>query len=165
VSANDSRISTSGPDWKNSVSSCDSTQPSKSNHVANETLTFKFNGSAVYMSTAQSDKSGKYSVTVDNVSPVVIDGFSNSTNASCGFGWSTAGLQDILHTVVVTTLGQSSAANADGASNFELDGFVITQNDANTTPSSAMSLNFDIASGFRQSMVFGITALLAIIFA
>ena len=76
------------------------------------------------MSTAQSDKSGKYSVTLDNVTPAVIDGFSNSTNASCGFGWSMAGLQDVLHTVVVTTLGQSSAANADGASNFELDGFV-----------------------------------------
>jgi hypothetical protein len=117
------------------------------------------------MSTAQSDKSGKYSVTVDNVAPDVIDGFSNSTNASCGFGWSMAGLKDGLHTIVVTTLGQSSASSADGASNFELDGFVITQNDANTTPSSAVSLNFDIASSFRQFMVFGITGLLAIIFA
>jgi hypothetical protein len=76
------------------------------------------------MATAQSDKSGKYSVTVDNLTPAVIDGFSNSTNASCGFGWSMAGLQDAPHNVVVTTLGQSSASSADGASNFELDGFV-----------------------------------------
>ena len=44
VSANDARISTSGPDWKNSTSSCDSTVPSKSNDVASETLTFRFNG-------------------------------------------------------------------------------------------------------------------------
>ena len=80
------------------------------------------------MSTAHSAKSGRYSVSVDKSTPSVVDGFSNTQNALCGFGWSAVNLQDALHTVVVTTLGQSSnsAANsaANGASNFELDGFV-----------------------------------------
>ena len=76
------------------------------------------------MSTVQSNQSGQYSVSIDQQSTTtVIDGFSNSQNVMCGFGWTAAGLQDALHTVVVTTLGQSSASS-DGASNFELDGFV-----------------------------------------
>jgi hypothetical protein len=76
------------------------------------------------MNTAQSDKSGKYSVAIDGSTPTAIDGFQNSPSASCGFGWSTVGLQDALHTIVVTTLGQSAASSSNGASNFELDGFV-----------------------------------------
>ena len=83
-------------------------------------------GTAVYMSNAQSDKSGQYSVAVDNQSPVMVDAFSPSQTPSCGIGWSASELQNALHTVVVTTLGQSSSASASGneASNFELDGFV-----------------------------------------
>lgn len=76
------------------------------------------------MSTAQTDTSGKYSVTLDNQTPITIDGFQNSQSAVCGLGWSTSALQNALHTVVVTTMGQSSEASSDGASNFELDGFV-----------------------------------------
>jgi hypothetical protein len=80
------------------------------------------------MVTAHSAKSGIYSVGVDKSIPSVIDGFSNTQSASCGFGWSAANLQNAVHTVVITTLGQSSnsAANSapNGASNFEVDGFV-----------------------------------------
>ena len=80
------------------------------------------------MTTAHSAKSGRYSVTIDKSTPSVIDGFSNTQSAICGFSWASINLQDAVHTVVVTTLGQSSnsAANsaANGATNFELDGFV-----------------------------------------
>lgn len=78
------------------------------------------------MSTAQSDTSGQYSVAVDSQNQVIIDGFTKSQNASCGFSWSASGLQNALHTVVVTTMGQSASAGSgsNGASNFELDGFV-----------------------------------------
>jgi hypothetical protein len=76
------------------------------------------------MSNAQSDKSGKYSVAVDKSTPTAVDGFKSLASASCEIGWSAVDLQNTLHTVVVTTLGQSTAASANGASNFELDGFV-----------------------------------------
>jgi hypothetical protein len=77
------------------------------------------------MSTAQSDTSGQYSVAIDDQSPVTVDGFTNSQSATCGIGWSSSGLQNALHTVVVTTMGQStSASSGDAASTFELDGFV-----------------------------------------
>jgi hypothetical protein len=76
------------------------------------------------MSTAQTDTSGKYSVTLDDKTPIAIDGFQNSQSAVCGLGWSASELQNALHTVVVTTMGQSSEASSDDASNFELDGFV-----------------------------------------
>ena len=76
------------------------------------------------MSTTQTDTSGKYSVTLDNQTPITIDGFQNSQGAVCGLGWSMSALQNALHTIVVTTMGQSSEASSDGASNFELDGFV-----------------------------------------
>jgi len=163
VSANDPRISTSGPDWKNSTSSCDSSTASKTNNVGGQTLTFEFTGSAVYMSTAQSDTSGQYSVAVDDQSPVTIDGFSNSQSTSCGFGWNAAGLQNALHTVVVTTMGQSAAAGSgNDASNLEMDGFVITR--ANSGTSSHAPLNSNIAGGFGcQFVVFAVTTLLVII--
>jgi len=80
------------------------------------------------MNTARTDASGRYSVAVDNQSPYTVDGFQNSqsTAATCGFGWSTTDLQNTQHTVIVTTLGQSAdpAANGKSASTFELDGFV-----------------------------------------
>jgi hypothetical protein len=78
------------------------------------------------MSATQSDTSGQYIVTVDNSAPVVVDGYTDSHAPTCGFGWSAFGLQDADHTVVVTTLGQSPRASANGAvaPTFELDGFV-----------------------------------------
>jgi hypothetical protein len=48
VSVNDARISTSGPDWTNSTSSCDSSTASKKDNVAGQMLTFKFNGLFFY---------------------------------------------------------------------------------------------------------------------
>jgi hypothetical protein len=76
------------------------------------------------MSTTQTDTSGKYSVTLDDQTPVSIDGFQNSQSVVCGLGWSASELQNASHTVVVTTMGQSSEASSDNASNFELDSFV-----------------------------------------
>jgi hypothetical protein len=77
------------------------------------------------MITAQSDKSGKYSVAVDGSTPQAVDGFANTQAPSCGFNWAAPALQSALHTIVVTTLGQSSASgSSDDSSNFELDGFV-----------------------------------------
>lgn len=82
-------------------------------------------GSSVFMSTAQSHKSGKYSVAVDDSTPIAVDGFQDSPTATCVFGWSAPVLQNALHTVLVTTLGQSSASgSSQDSSNFELDGFV-----------------------------------------
>jgi len=134
--------------------------------VAGQTLTFQFTGSAVYMSTAQFDASGQYSVGIDDQSPVTVDGFSNSQKASCGYGWSASKLQNALHTVVVTTMGQSpSAASGDDASNFELDGFVITQADANSGASSDAPLTFNVASGFGQFVVLAIITQVAAIYA
>jgi hypothetical protein len=159
VSVNDPRISTSGPDWKDNTSSCNSSIASKENNVANQTLTFKFTGTAVFMSTAQTDTSGKYSVTLDDKTPIAIDGFQNSQSAVCGLGWSASELQNALHTVVVTTMGQSSEASSDDASNFELDGFVITQNSAS---SSDAPLNFNLASGLHQFVIFMVTTLFVI---
>jgi hypothetical protein len=76
------------------------------------------------MSTAQTNTSGKYSVTLDDQTPISIDSFQNSQSAVCGLGWSASELQNASHTVVVTTMGQSSEASSDDASNFELDSFV-----------------------------------------
>ena len=78
------------------------------------------------MSSAQSDASGQYSVAIDNSAPVAVDGFADSPNAKCTFGWSAFGLKDTDHTIIVTTLGQSPKASANGkqATAFELDGFV-----------------------------------------
>jgi hypothetical protein len=77
------------------------------------------------MTTAQSNTSGKYSVAIDGSTPIALDGFTDSPSPTCGFSWSASALQDVLHTVVITTQGQSSAAgSSDGATNFELDGFV-----------------------------------------
>jgi hypothetical protein len=90
--------------------------------MAREITFFIYTGSAVYMSTVESSKSGRYSVSIDQGSNTVIDGFSNVQNVACGFGWSQAGLEDALHTIIVTTLGQS-LASSNAASNFELDGF------------------------------------------
>lgn len=164
VNVNDPRIIISGPDWKNSTSSCDSSVVSKENNVANQMLTFKFTGTAVFMSTAQTDTSGKYSVTLDNQTAVAIDCFQKSQNPSCEFGWSAVEVQNSLHTVVVTTMGQSSeAASGVDASNFELDGFVITQTTANSGASSDTLLNFNLGSGFHQFIVFMITALVVIL--
>ena len=90
--------------------------------MVTEITFFIYTGSAVYMSTVESTKSGRYSVSIDQGSNTVIDGFSNTQNVACGFGWSATDLQDALHIIVVTTLGQS-LASSDTASNFELDGF------------------------------------------
>jgi hypothetical protein len=80
------------------------------------------------MSTAQSAVSGQYVVAVDNLEPVTVDGYKNSQNPTCGFGWSSFGLKNTGHTVVVTTAGQSVLASESGDLNpgsaFELDGFV-----------------------------------------
>jgi hypothetical protein len=74
------------------------------------------------VSTTQSDKSGKYSITLDNYAPITIDAFTPLQQPTCGIGWSAAGLQDALHTLVITTEGQSALTSTDKASNFELDG-------------------------------------------
>jgi hypothetical protein len=74
------------------------------------------------VSTTQSDKSGKYSIAIDNSAPITVDAFNPSQQPTCGFGWSAAGLQDALHSIVITTEGQSALTSTDKASNFELDG-------------------------------------------
>jgi len=118
------------------------------------------------MSTAQSNTSGQYSVAVDNQNQTVIDGFTNSKSASCGFSWSASGLQNALHTVVVTTMGQSaSAGSGNGVSNFELDGFVITQAENVSGASSDAPLNFNFASSIRIFVVFAVTTLFTSIYA
>jgi hypothetical protein len=77
------------------------------------------------MSTSQSDTSGQYSVALDGRTPVAVDGLTNSGSATCGYGWSASDLQNALHTVAVTAMGQSaSAGSGNAASNLELDGFV-----------------------------------------
>jgi hypothetical protein len=80
------------------------------------------------MSTAQSAISGQYIVAIDNSAPVTIDGFTDSQNPKCGFGWSSFGLKNTDHTVVVTTAGPSLIVSESGGqtpgNTFELDGFV-----------------------------------------
>jgi hypothetical protein len=77
------------------------------------------------MSTAQSNRSGRYSVTVDDSTPVAVDGFVNSQNPTCGFSFSARNLTNTPHTVVVTTLGPSAASGTgEGQANVEVDGFV-----------------------------------------
>jgi hypothetical protein len=80
------------------------------------------------MSTAQSAISGQYIVAIDNLEPVTVDGYTASQNPTCGFGWSSFGLKNTDHTVVVTTAGPSLIASESGdqtpGSTFELDGFV-----------------------------------------
>jgi len=128
--------------------------------VAGQTLTFQFNGTAVFMHTIQSDLSGKYAVVIDGQTPVGIDGFTNTQSASCGFGWSAFGLENALHVVIVTTLGQSNlAGSGSGASNFELDGFVITQ----SISLGGTSPNAFLAGAFRGFAFILVTTLLNLI--
>jgi len=83
-------------------------------------------GTAIYLSVAQTDTSGQYAVALDNLAPVVVDGFTDSSAAKCEIGWSAFGLKDQPHTIVITTMGQSPQAAEDGrdATTFELDGIM-----------------------------------------
>ena len=83
-------------------------------------------GTAIYLSVARTHTSGQYAVALDSLTPVIVDGFTDSLNAKCEIGWSAFGLKDEPHTIVITTKGQSPQAAADGgtASTFELDGIM-----------------------------------------
>jgi len=136
VSATDPQIVTTGDGWKTTNSSCNPNGTSKTCSVPGQTLNFTFVGTAVYMNTSQSSQSGKFSVSIDNSAPYTVDGFSNTTDAKCGISWSSPPLSNGTHTVVVTSLGQSSQADGiAGASTFELDGFTVSN--VSTEPSAA----------------------------
>jgi len=82
-------------------------------------------GTSIFMSAAQSNRSGRYSVTVDDSTPIAVDGFVNSPNPTCGFSFSALNLTNADHTVVVTTLGPSTSSGiGNGPANVEVDGFV-----------------------------------------
>lgn len=90
----------------------------------NVELSCPLSGTAVYMFNSKSTANGQFSVSIDNQSPVAVDSYSNSTNPTCGIDWSAFDLEDKLHILLITTLGQSALAGAgDAASTFELDGF------------------------------------------
>jgi len=134
--------------------------------VPGQNLTYQFNGTAIFMSTAQSVLSGKFSVVLDNLAPTIIDTFKNTQTASCGITWSATNLQNELHTVIITTLGQSgSPGSSSDSSNFELDNFVVTQADSTKGSSNDSPLNSDSPSGFRQFVIVGLTTLFVIMYA
>lgn len=54
-------------------------------------------GTAVYLSTVQSSASGQYQVSVDDSTPIKVDNFKSSTNATCGVSWGTSGLPNGQH--------------------------------------------------------------------
>ena len=83
-------------------------------------------GSAVFLSTSQSNTAPQYAVGIDGAEPVLVDGFTSSASPLCALGWSSFGLKDTNHTVIVTTLGPGPqiASNGVQPSPFELDGFM-----------------------------------------
>jgi len=92
-------------------------------------LKFSFVGTAVYMNTSRSANTGVVSISIDNSTPIQVDTYANTATAKCGVSWSSPPLPNGPHTVVITSMGQSQQAAADGhtgASTFELDGFTVS---------------------------------------
>jgi len=117
------------------------------------------------MSTAQSVQSGKFSVILDDSAPAIIDTFKDIQTASCGITWSATDLQNELHTVIITTLGQSgSPGSSSDSSNFELDNFVVTKADPKNSSSDA-PVNSNLPSGFRQFVIVGLITWFIIMYA
>jgi hypothetical protein len=101
----------------------------KSCTQAGQYLNFTFTGTAVYMFTSLSQNSGTCAVSIDNATPVSIDGYINSSYPQCVVAWSAYGLNNGSHNVIVANLGQSQKATNAGQNNatvYESDGFYIT---------------------------------------
>lgn len=80
----------------------------------------------MFLSAAQSNSSGGYTVTLDGGNPVAIDGYTSSLKTNCSITWGAANLTSGPHIVLISTTGQSAAApvTGDPAASFELDGFM-----------------------------------------
>jgi hypothetical protein len=88
-------------------------------------------GTAIYVLTTRSIKSGVYSVSLDGSVPVEIDGYrsydeSPTQDPTCEFGWSQWGLGDGKHVLNVKTIGASPRERNSGE--FELNQFVSFRN-------------------------------------
>lgn len=121
VAATDPRISYHGSSWATS-SACGSSSERAS--VAGDSLTFQFEGTAVFLNSVVNSNAGLFSVSVDGGNLADVDGFSVSANG-CQINWSAFGLSDASHTVTIAFRGASPNADAGSSSaSFELANFV-----------------------------------------
>jgi len=136
VQATDDRIDYSGIGWAWQGSTCNSTATSRKCVGNLHSLTFTFEGSAVYLLSTRNSDAGIYSVTYENET-VTQDGYISASTAECGFTWAKTDLGNGTHTVVVNALGKSPSASSSSNGSFELNSFLIVEtNDPTPTASS-----------------------------
>lgn len=90
--------------------------------MAGDSLTFKFDGTAVFLNSVVNSNAGLFSISVDGGNLADVDGFSVSANG-CQINWSAFGLSDASHTVTIAFKGASPNAGSSSAS-FEFANFM-----------------------------------------
>ena len=118
VSATDPRISYGNGNWTGTTACSDS---SKTTSTAGSTLTFEFTGTAVFMTTIEGAETGLFTVSLDE-GTVAVD--ASVQSSGCGTSWSSFNLENTLHTVFVTFVGDGSRSAADSTTIFTLSHFM-----------------------------------------
>jgi hypothetical protein len=93
-------------------------------HVAGATATFRFTGTQVALHAVRDVDQGRMTVAVDGGSPVTIDNYAATRNAS-GVVWTSAVLPSGAHTVTIVNTGQRNPASS--GINIALDRADVTQ--------------------------------------
>ncbi|HEX4402855.1 MAG TPA: hypothetical protein VHZ98_16155 [Galbitalea sp.] len=80
------------------------------NSVAGSTATLTFTGTAIAVHAVRDTDQGKFTIAVDGGSPVIVDDYSSSRNAS-GIVWSSSTFAEGSHTIVITVTGTHNTSS------------------------------------------------------
>lgn len=152
VTVEDSQITFPGavgnlPPWSGTSTLCSQQGTAHFAYQPKMSVQYSFVGTAIYTRILRSNVTGTYTVSVDNGTPILFDGY--AAEGTCDVQFGQTGLTFQQHTVNVTMVGrspQNTDPNLSDDSYLEVDAFIYTTPDLSTTSSASAT-----ASGAHTS--------------